>query len=52
MCLSIELSTPSRRGYLRIIGSKYDGGTTTPMPVQDRSRNQGENDRLTSRKVG
>ena len=52
MRLSTQWSRSSSRGCLRIIGSRYDGGTATPMPVQERSRNQGENDRLTSRKVG
>ena len=39
-----QRSRPSRRGYLRSIGSRYDGGTATPIPVQERKRKYGEND--------
>jgi hypothetical protein len=52
MLLSIRRSRPSRRGYLRKIGSRYDGGTATPSPVQERMRKDGENNFLTSLKAG
>src|ERR1700722_2890658 len=52
MPLSVRRSRPSTRGCLRKIGSRYDGGTATPIPVQERMRKDGENDFLTSRKAG
>ena len=52
MPLSIRRSRPSTRGCLRKIGSRYDGGTTTPIPVQERMRKDGENNFLTSLQAG
>ena len=52
MPLSIRRSRPSTRGYLRKTGSRYDGGTATPIPVQERMRKDGENNFLTSLKAG
>ena len=43
MTLSIARSRLSRRGYLRTIGSRYEGGTATPIPVHERMRKYGAN---------
>src|ERR1700722_5688722 len=49
---SIRRSRLSTVGYLRAHGSRYDGGTAMPIPVQERKRKYGANILLIARRVG
>src|ERR1700743_2674465 len=52
MLLSMRRNMPSTRGCLRESGSRNDGGNTTPIPLQERIANDGENDCLTFLRAG
>jgi hypothetical protein len=52
MRLSIERSRRKHPRAFADHGSRYDGGTATPIPVQERREKYGENILFTARRVG